>query len=253
MSQNLPVILIGPMGSGKSAIGQRLASMLKRQFIDTDTQIEARCGVDIGYIFEKEGEAGFRTRETLELQRAIEQSDTVIATGGGIVTQPENVEILKQGCFVIYLETSPEQQYERVRHANTRPLLETSDPKAKLLELTEQRSPIYESLADLKINTDGQKVTQITKTISRQLEQRNPSSEHSMNTLMVELGNRSYQITIKPNSLDQTEQWQQIAKQCGLPDKVFVITDDVVAPLYLEQLTEGLAPRSVEKPHSARR
>src|SRR5688500_1703693 len=129
------VFLIGPMGSGKTAVGKQLARLLHLQFYDSDAEIELRTGVDIPYIFEKEGEAGFRERER-EIIDALTQLDhVVIATGGGAVLLPENRERLSARGHVVYLNTGIEQQLERTRHGRQRPLLYTDDPEGKLRQL----------------------------------------------------------------------------------------------------------------------
>ena len=152
------VFLVGPMGSGKSAVGRQLARRLRLPFIDSDDEIEARTGVDISYIFSREGEAGFRQREREVIEDVTRESPIVLATGGGAILLPENRAALHERGFVAYLETSLEQQAERVRQGRTRPLLHDVDPLTKLTELMLVRAPLYESLSDFTIATDGRKV-----------------------------------------------------------------------------------------------
>src|SRR5579883_3412146 len=135
------VILIGPMGSGKTAVGRSLARHLSRPFYDSDTEIVRRTGVDISYIFEREGEAGFREREREAIEALTRIVPSVLATGGGAVLLPENRRALAERGSVIYLQTSVEQQVKRVRHARHRPLLRTGDPAAKLRQLLSEREP----------------------------------------------------------------------------------------------------------------
>lgn len=170
MSLPRTIFLVGPMGAGKSAVGQKLAQITDRQFVDTDAMIEERCGVDISFIFEKEGEAGFREREHNMLEEVAGKPGSIIATGGGIVTHEPNLAILSRDSIVIYLKTSVEQQNERTRYGNTRPLLDHDDPLEKLRQLLAIRGPIYESLADLVICTDGRHVKQVASTIAHKLD-----------------------------------------------------------------------------------
>lgn len=170
MPDDYPIFLVGPMGSGKTAVGQRLAQLLERQFVDTDREIEKRCGVDVAFIFDKEGEAGFRTREHRALADLAALPAMVVATGGGIVTRDVNRKILRETGVVVYLETSVNQQYERTRYSSTRPLLHGDDPKSKLQELMAVRGPLYASVADITCSTDGQRVNQVAKQVCAMLE-----------------------------------------------------------------------------------
>ncbi|HTV78410.1 MAG TPA: shikimate kinase [Steroidobacteraceae bacterium] len=159
------IYLVGPMGSGKSAVGRILARLVDAPFMDSDAEIERHTGVDISYIFEREGEARFRQREreTLEALTAIEP--LVLATGGGAILLPENRERLaKHGC-VVYLITSVEQQAHRVSHARHRPLLANVDPEQKLRSLMLEREPLYSSIADYKVTTDGRKIQAVAEEI----------------------------------------------------------------------------------------
>lgn len=143
------VILIGPMGSGKTTVGRALARALGYTFIDADHELEARCGVEIPYIFEKEGEPGFRSRETELLRELVHTPNAVIATGGGVVTQNENRKLLREGPYVIYLLASVDQQFKRTRNSSHRPLLKTKDPRQRLGALYYQRDPWYRECSDL--------------------------------------------------------------------------------------------------------
>jgi len=122
------VFLIGPMGSGKTAVGRHLARLLRFTFHDSDADVEARTGVDIQFIFEKEGEAGFRVRERESIERLTQLDSIVLATGGGAVIDDGNRRVLAERGLVVYLETSIQQQLERTRHARHRPLLNDTDP-----------------------------------------------------------------------------------------------------------------------------
>jgi len=142
------------MGAGKSTIGRMLAKELGYRFLDSDRIIEERCGANIPWIFDVEGESGFRERETAMLKELSEQSGTVLATGGGAVMRPENHALLKSDAVVIYLRASIEQQVERTRKDRNRPLLQNDDPEAVLRQLFAVRDPIYTELADIVMHTD---------------------------------------------------------------------------------------------------
>ena len=164
------VFLIGPMGSGKSAVGRQLARVLRFSFHDSDADIEARTGVDIAFIFEKEGEAGFRLRERESIERLTRLDGVVIATGGGAVIDGDNRRMLAERGTVVYLETSIGQQLERTRHGRHRPLLNDTDPKEKLAELMRHRAQLYAEIADITVATDGRRVQTLAEEIHRQLQ-----------------------------------------------------------------------------------
>ncbi len=170
------IFLIGPMGSGKSAVGRQLARMLDLDFIDSDVEIEARTGVDIPLIFEKEGESGFRDREQEAIDSLTAREGIVLATGGGAVLKPANRERLSQRGCVVYPQTSVDQQLERTRHGRQRPLLYTSDPRARLRELLAERLPLYEATADLIVSTDGRRVQAVAEEIAQLLAARKNAS-----------------------------------------------------------------------------
>ncbi len=163
--QSACVFLIGMPGSGKSTIGKGLAKALDRPFVDLDHEIEARCGVAIPVIFEIEGQEGFRKRESQALEAVANQPDWVVATGGGAVLAPANQVILSAKGMVIYLKASVDELYRRTSRDRSRPLLATNDPKARLQELFEQRSPIYQSLADMVIETGSASVSSVVQQI----------------------------------------------------------------------------------------
>ena len=148
------IFLIGPMGSGKTTVGRRLASMLGKTFCDTDNEVEAKTGVNIAYIFDVEGEEGFRTRESAVLFEKAQLDNIIISTGGGIIELKANREVLKNG-YVIYLKTSLETQKERATPNENRPLLLNTNAEKQLTELMTKRKPLYEESADRVIITDG--------------------------------------------------------------------------------------------------
>ncbi len=148
------IILIGPMGSGKSTIGNIMAKRLNREFQDSDHYIEDRTGVDIARIFDIEGEAGFRERESNALRDLLSHNNRVIATGGGSILREENQQLLKQKGYIVFLDTSVNQQMMRLRRDKKRPLLQTENPRQRLEALFAERRPIYLDLADLAVKTD---------------------------------------------------------------------------------------------------
>ncbi len=161
------VFLIGPMGSGKTAVGKALARMLGYPFYDSDREIERRTGVDIPFIFEKEGEPGFREREREAIDALTVLDPVVLATGGGAILRPENRRCLAERGCVVYLETSVAQQANRVRRGQNRPLLANVDPLTKLLELNTARAPLYAEIADFTVTTDGRRVRGVADEIAR--------------------------------------------------------------------------------------
>ena len=163
------IILVGPMGSGKSTIGNIIARRLSREFQDSDHHIEQRTGVDIARIFDVEGEQGFRDRETSALQELLSENNRVIATGGGSVVRSENQQLLKQQGYVVFLDTSLNQQMRRLRRDKKRPLLQTDDPRGRLESLFRERRPIYLDLADLVIKTDKRVARRLATDIINQL------------------------------------------------------------------------------------
>lgn len=166
------LILVGPMGAGKSTVGRQLAERLKMPFVDSDHEIERRTGVDIPTIFEYEGEAGFRERETLVIKELCQRTGIVLATGGGCVMRPENRECIKACGFVVYLKTSVRIQLRRTSRDRNRPLLQTSNPRARLEALLKVRDPLYREVADIILNTDRNHMRAIIRAIIGHLEQK---------------------------------------------------------------------------------
>lgn len=160
------VFLVGPMGAGKSTIGRLLAAELNLSFRDSDRVIEERTGADIPWIFDMEGEEGFRERETAVLRELAQEQDTVIATGGGIVLREQNREIMKNVGCVCYLTASIEQLVERTARDKKRPLLQVENPKQKIIDLLAMRDPLYRDAADFVVNTDRRSPKSVAQEIA---------------------------------------------------------------------------------------
>ncbi len=161
------IYLIGPMGAGKTTIGRRLAERRGLHFIDSDHEIEARTGVDIPYIFEKEGEPGFRKREQQTIAELVQLQGVVLATGGGAILDPLNRQALAGHGFVVYLHASVDHQYQRTARAANRPLLHAAaDRREVLTRLFAIRDPLYQEIADLVLRTDNRSA----KTLIREIE-----------------------------------------------------------------------------------
>jgi shikimate kinase len=163
------VFLVGPMGSGKSAVGRQLARRLGLEFIDSDDEIAARTGVDIPYIFEREGEAGFRHREAEVIAELLRRDGLVVATGGGAILDADSRQRMRNRARVVYLRTSVEQQVARTRRSTERPLLNNSDPRGTLARLFEFRAPLYAEVAEFTVDTDGRKVKSVVQEIALHL------------------------------------------------------------------------------------
>jgi shikimate kinase len=163
------IFLIGPMGAGKSAVGRYLARTLHLSFVDSDDEIESRTGVDIPFIFEKEGEAGFRKREAVVIDDLSKMDGVVLATGGGAVVDADSRSRLGGRGFVVYLYTTVDQQVLRTQKGRERPLLEKTDPRGTLQELLDLRDPMYREIADIVVETDGRKVKSVADEIVEQV------------------------------------------------------------------------------------
>ncbi|WP_133004298.1 MULTISPECIES: shikimate kinase [Marinomonas] len=181
------IILVGPMGAGKTTIGRLLSHSLGREFYDSDRIIEENAGADIPWIFEKEGEDGFRKRETQALECMLHNQDCVVlATGGGIVMREENRELLSNSdALVVYLYASVSQQLHRTSKSNHRPLLQTSDPKATLNALFKVRDPLYREVATLVVETDSRHPKSVAnkalEAIKRHLKSENKAQNANVN------------------------------------------------------------------------
>ena len=167
INQKGNIILIGPMGSGKTSTGRMLAKEMGYAFADTDEEVTKRTGVSIAYIFDVEGEEGFRKRECLALKECLNDNNTILSTGGGIVLSKENRDLLQDRGTVVYLQTSIRSQVKRTASTNNRPLLQNKDPKETLEKLILTRAPLYEEIADITIMTDNKSLQEISKEIQR--------------------------------------------------------------------------------------
>jgi shikimate kinase len=163
------IFLIGPMGAGKSAVGRQLAKLLHLSFVDSDDEIETRTGVDIPFIFEKEGEDGFRKREAKVIDDLSAMESVILATGGGAVVDPQNRSRLGARGFVVYLYTTVDQQLARTQKGRERPMLANGDSRKILEDLMAVRDPLYREIADLTVETDGRKVKAVAGEILERL------------------------------------------------------------------------------------
>ena len=171
MKTSKNIVLIGPMGSGKTTVGRRLASELNQDFFDTDHEIIDKTGVNIDYIFDIEGEKGFRERESKILENLCQMSNIILATGGGIVILPKNRKILKNSGLVVYLSSSVNQLLKRTAKSKTRPLLENSSDRRKTItELLEARDVYYREVASFVVDTTGKKLHEVINIIIREAE-----------------------------------------------------------------------------------
>jgi shikimate kinase len=159
------------MGAGKSTVGKQLAKALGRDFYDTDREIERRTGVSISWIFEMEGESGFRQREQKVLDELSQLKNIVLATGGGIVLAEENRRMLRSRGYVVYLSTSIEQLLRRTNKDKNRPLLQTDNPKETVKKLMAERAPLYQDVADIELRTGEQSIQYVVSGLVKQLEQ----------------------------------------------------------------------------------
>ena len=164
------VVLVGPMGSGKSTVGKCLASVLGIGFVDSDKELEKRCGADIPWIFDLEGEQGFRKRETAVLTDLAELKDIVIATGGGAVVSEENRQLLRACGTVVYLTSDLDTLFARVQRDSGRPLLQVGNPRETYEKILAERDLLYRDTADLVMVTDAHgSPMKVARTIARQL------------------------------------------------------------------------------------
>ena len=165
------IVLVGPMGSGKTTVGRRLAHELNQDFFDTDHEIIDKTGVTVDHIFDIEGEEGFRERESKILENLCQMSNIILATGGGVVILPKNRKILRNAGLIVYLSSSVDQLLRRTAKSKTRPLLEKStDRKKTITELVEARDVYYREVASIVVETTGKKLHEVINIIIRENE-----------------------------------------------------------------------------------
>ncbi len=161
------VILVGPMGAGKTTIGKHLARLFNKQFLDLDHEIETRCGADIPWIFDVEGEQGFRQRETALLGELLKKNNNVVlATGGGVVVSPDNRRLLNANGYVVYLAVEVDDLYQRTRQDTRRPLLQVADRRKAIERILRERDPLYREVADLVFCGEKQSPAQVAEELA---------------------------------------------------------------------------------------
>lgn len=159
------IVLVGFMGCGKTSVGKRLSMILKREFVDMDDFIEKREQMTVSEIFEKKGEPYFRSLERELCERFATGGGKIIATGGGVIKDAENVKNLKKGGTVFYLKSSPEKIAENLKRDNTRPLLDVADKEKKIRELMAEREPFYLNGSDIIIDVSEQDIEQTIQAV----------------------------------------------------------------------------------------
>ncbi|WP_440877225.1 shikimate kinase AroK [Thalassotalea sp. PLHSN55] len=171
MAEKRNIFLVGPMGAGKSTIGRELADKLHLDFYDSDQEIERRTGADIAWVFDLEGEEGFRKREEGVIDDLSEMQGIVLATGGGSVISSQVRNRLSARGIVVYLETTIDKQVARTQRDRRRPLLQTSEePRTVLEKLALERNPLYEEIADVIVKTDDQSAKVVANKIVERLD-----------------------------------------------------------------------------------
>jgi 3-dehydroquinate synthase len=238
------IVLVGMMGAGKTTVGKLLAKQLGKKFIDSDEEIQRRTGVTIPHIFDVEGEAGFRVRESGVIQELLVHDNIVLATGGGAILNQQNRTAMKQHGLVVYLKSSVHDLWQRTRHDQNRPLLQTGNPRAKLQELHDLRDPLYTEIADVIVHTGKQSVQILLEKLQQRLEDMEHMGENNgtMQTLNVGLAERSYPIHIGSGLLEHIELLLP-----HIPRKrTVIVSNTTVAPLYLQRLSDGLSANGVQ-------
>ncbi|MFN4215919.1 MAG: shikimate kinase [Brevinematales bacterium] len=173
----MKIVLVGYRGSGKTTLGKHLASSLSVAFVDTDHIVESKAGMSISEIFHKEGESGFRLRETLALKEALLLGNAVIATGGGIILRPENRLMIRTADLVVYLSAPVSVLVERIRGDTNRPPLTDMPLEEEVMATLKERLPLYEEVADLCIDTHLYTIEDATQEIIKRLKKEEPCNE----------------------------------------------------------------------------
>ncbi|MCP3429264.1 shikimate kinase AroK [Opacimonas viscosa] len=169
MAEKRNIFLVGPMGAGKSTIGRHLADELHLEFFDSDQEIERKTGADIAWIFDLEGEDGFREREANTINELTDKQGIVLATGGGSIVTPAVRNRLSARGIVVYLQTTIDKQVARTQRDKRRPLLQKDDPETVLRNLAEERNPLYEEVADYVVDTDEQSARSVANQIIQKI------------------------------------------------------------------------------------
>lgn len=245
------IILVGMMGAGKTTIGKALASSLDKEFVDSDHEIQERTGVKIPVIFEIEGEAGFRKRESEALLELSQKRNIILATGGGAILNPENRQLLKRSGIVIYLRASVNDLYRRTRHDKNRPLLQTQNLYARLNELYVQRDALYRETAHVIIDSGKQGVRFLVQKLINKLISidfntiMQGDQSNIMQTITVDFTpsaeKRSYPIHIGHGILQHVD----LIVSCLPQKRVAIVSNSTIAPLYLEKLQTALEKQGV--------
>lgn len=248
---NTNIILVGMMGAGKTTIGKALANSLGKEFIDSDHEIQDRTGVKIPVIFEIEGEAGFRKRESEVLIELVKKNNIILATGGGAVLSRENRQLLRRGGIVIYLRATVNDLYRRTRHDKNRPLLQTQNLFARLNELYVQRDALYRETSHVIIDSGKQGVRFLVQKLINKLISidynnimRN-NNKNAMQTVTVDFTpsseKRSYPIHIGYGILQQVD----LIVSCLSQKRVAIVSNTTIAPLYLDKLRTALEKQGI--------
>ena len=231
------LILVGPMGAGKTAIGRRLAERLGLRFVDLDAVVEARAGARVSEIFAREGEAGFRARERDALGNALEGAAAVVASGGGAVLSPENRQAMRSRGFVVHLSADVDTQLQRLARDRTRPLLEVEDRASVLRKLAEERGPLYAEVADLVFATDGMATPDAADAIAGLLQTH--WRQATVKSVVDVAGASPYRISIGDGLLRDGAALAAYVRG----RHVVIVSDAQVAPLYARDLADTLQSR----------
>ena len=231
------LVLVGPMGAGKSTVGRRLASRLGLPFSDLDADIEAAAGRSIQALFQEQGEPAFRALELTQLRMRLAGEGRVLATGGGVVLDADNRALLAARACVVWLGANVETQLARLEGDDTRPLLRGGDPASQLRHLAATRMPLYENVADVRVDTDGLTEAQVVERVEDTIRQRWPHARGRRAAHVVEVGGaHPYPIHVGPGLLDDGD--ALAARVRGR--HALLVSDGNVGPLYAERTHAAL-------------